>query len=102
MAHRQDSLLATLMELINQSGLEAVTDTLRILFNEAIKIEREQVLGAGLYERSENRKGYANGYKPKTLETRMGKMTVSVRFAVIWSFIPQLWTKAAAVNVPSS
>jgi putative transposase len=79
MTHRQDdNLLATLMELVNQNGLEAVTDTLRILFNEAMKIERDQVLGAGLYERSENRKGYANGYKPKTLETRMGKIAVSV------------------------
>jgi transposase-like protein len=66
------------MELVNQNGLEAVTDTLRILFNEAMKIERDQVLGAGLYERSENRKGYANGYKPKTLDTRMGKIAVSV------------------------
>lgn len=79
MTHRQDdNLLATLMELVNQNGLEAVTDTLRILFNEAMKIERDQVLGAGLYERSENRKGYANGYKPKTLDTRMGKIAVSV------------------------
>jgi transposase-like protein len=66
------------MELVNQNGLEAVTDTLRILFNEAMKIERDQVLGAGLYERSENRKGYANGYKPKTIDTRMGKIAVSV------------------------
>ena len=79
MTHRQDdNLLAALMELVNQNGLEAVTDTLRILFNEAMKIERDQVLGAGLYERSENRKGYANGYKPKTIDTRMGKITVSV------------------------
>lgn len=66
MTHRQDdNLLATLMELINQNGLEAVTERWRILFNEAMKIEREQVLGTGLYVRSENRKGYANGYKPK-------------------------------------
>jgi putative transposase len=79
MTHRQDdNLLARLMEPVNQNGLDAVNDTLRILFNEAMKIEQDQVLGAGLYERSENRKGYANGYKPKTIDTCMGKIAVSV------------------------
>ena len=33
---------------------------------------------AGPYERSENRRGYANGFKPKTLHARMGTMSFSV------------------------
>ncbi|MGA1718730.1 MAG: IS256 family transposase, partial [Aquiluna sp.] len=30
------------------------------------------------YERSEDRKGYANGFKPKTLQTRMGPLELAV------------------------
>jgi len=75
---KDNSLLASLMQMVNENGLEAVTETFRILLNEAMKIERDQTLGAGLYERSEDRRGYANGYKPKSIDTRMGKLTVNV------------------------
>ncbi len=34
--------------------------------------------GQGPYERCESRRGYANGYKPKTVDTRMGKLNVDV------------------------
>jgi transposase-like protein len=43
-----------------------------------MKIERTHALNAEPYERSEARRGYANGYKPKTLDTRMGRITVNV------------------------
>jgi putative transposase len=75
---KENNLLASLMQMVNENGIEAVTETFRILLNEAMKIEREQALGAGLYERSEDRRGYANGYKAKTIDTRMGKLMVDV------------------------
>lgn len=75
---KENNLLATLMQMINENGLAAVAETFRILLNEAMKIERDQTLGAGLYERTDNRQGYANGYKPKTVDTRMGKVLVNV------------------------
>jgi transposase-like protein len=75
---KENNLLATLMQMVNENGIEAVTETFRILLNEAMKIERDQALGAGLYERSEDRRGYANGYKTKTIDTRMGKLMVNV------------------------
>ena len=34
--------------------------------------------GAGLYERNPDRRGYANGYKSKTLDTTAGTVTVDV------------------------
>ena len=55
-----------------------MADVLKILFNEAMKIEREQALAAGAYQRTPDRKGYANGFKPKTVDTRMGRITVDV------------------------
>ena len=42
-----------------------------------MQIERERFLGAGRYERTPGRQGYANGYKPKRIDTPAG--TVSVR-----------------------
>ena len=75
---KENNLLASLMQMVNENGLEAVAETFRILLNEAMKIERDRTLGAGLYERTDNRQGYANGYKPKTVDTRMGRLMVSV------------------------
>ena len=48
------------------------------LFNLAMRLERERFLGAGLYERNPDRRGYANGYKSKTLDTTAGTVTVDV------------------------
>src|SRR5512135_222524 len=48
------------------------------LFNLAMRLERERFLGAGLYERNPDRRGYANGYKPKKLDTTAGTVTVEV------------------------
>jgi transposase-like protein len=35
-------------------------------------------MGPGLYERSSERQGYATGYKPKTVKTRLGDTTFDV------------------------
>jgi transposase-like protein len=43
-----------------------------------MQVEREKYLQAGSYERTEDRKGYANGYKPKTMKTRLGEITFAV------------------------
>ena len=66
------------MELLIENGFDGFADVLQILLNEAMKIERDHVLGAAPYERCETRKGHANGYKPKTVDTRMGRITVDV------------------------
>jgi putative transposase len=79
MAHRNnDNKLDAVMEMLIENGFEGFADVLRILLNEAMKIERDQALGAGLYERTDSRKGYANGYKPKAVDTRIGKLNVDV------------------------
>lgn len=48
------------------------------MVNEAAKIERSVYLKALPHERSDQRTDYANGYKPKTVMTRMGKLTFDV------------------------
>jgi len=79
MAHRNDSSkLDAVMELLIENGFESFADVLRILLNEAMKIERNHALCAGPYERTDARRGYANGYKPRTVDTRIGKLMVDV------------------------
>jgi transposase-like protein len=51
---------------------------MQTLINEAMKLERSQVLGARPYERTPERRGHANGYKPKTVRTRVGELHVAV------------------------
>lgn len=73
-----DNKLDAVMELLIENGFEGFADVLRILLNEAMKIERDQALCAQPYERTDSRKGYANGYKPKTVDTRMGRLCVDI------------------------
>ncbi len=56
-------------------GLEAVPEMMRVLINQAMQVERSKYLQADEYERTEERKGHANGYKPKTVRTRMGEIS---------------------------
>jgi len=79
MAHQPDStVVEAVVQLLCENGLESMAEAVRILLNEAMKAERCQALGAGAYERSEKRRGYANGFKPKTINTRVGSMTVQI------------------------
>ena len=79
MAHRKHgNAFDDAMELLIENGFDGMADVLRILLNEAMKIEREDALAAGAYQRTPDRKGYANGYKPKTVDTRVGRIAVDV------------------------
>lgn len=79
MTHQEDgTVFETVMELLTQAGFNGFTEAFRILMNEAMKVERSTALGAQPYQRSEERKGYANGFKPKTLTTRMGPIPLSI------------------------
>lgn len=55
-----------------------MAEVMRLLLNHAMQAERSKALGAAPYERSTTRKGHANGFKPKTLQTRLGELTVDV------------------------
>ena len=59
-------------------GLDGAGEALRILVNEASKIERAQFLNARPHERTPERADYANGFKQKTVMTRVGEQTFDV------------------------
>ena len=78
MSQTQDTIVAALMEQMIAEGPEGMAQVFTTLFNLAMRLERERFLGAGLYERSPDRRGYANGYKSKTLDTTAGTVSVDV------------------------
>jgi len=79
MTHQKDvTVFETVLELLTQAGFDGFSEAFRILMNEAMKVERSHVLDAKPYERSEKRKGFSNGFKPKTLTTRMGQIPLSI------------------------
>src|ERR1700722_7557229 len=65
-------------QLLAEQAFDGLADALRVLLNEVMKRERAAVLGAGPYQRAEGRTCYANGFKPKTVQTRVGALTLAV------------------------
>jgi transposase-like protein len=72
--HPLDAAFAALLA----NGLDGAGEALRILVNEASKIERTQFLNAQPHERTVGRTDYANGFKPKTVMTRLGEQTFDI------------------------
>ncbi len=57
---------------------EWMRDLLERLLQEVLDLEFHQFLGAAPYERSQDRKGYRNGYYHRELFTRVGRLTLRV------------------------
>ena len=94
---RNPIVIEDLVELINEhGGMDSFSQALSLLMDRAMTIERADVLGAEPYERTDTRRGYANGFKPKTLHTRLGAVPLrvpQVRGDV--SFYPSALTKGS-------
>lgn len=87
------TLPGDLLEQITSQGLDIIPELVRILVNAAMRVERENFLGAEPYQRSDQRQGQANGYKPKTVQTRMGDITFAIPQVRDGGFYPQALEK---------
>jgi putative transposase len=78
--HRNDpELLNTIMQLLTEQGASAgLAEGIRLLVNEAMCQERSHALQAQPYQRTRTRQGQANGFKPKTLATRLGPIQFQI------------------------
>lgn len=73
-----DTIITEMLQTLMNEGLQGFPAVIARMYNLAMQFERELHLGAGKYERSEERTGYANGYKPKTLNTAAGKLQLQI------------------------
>lgn len=74
----QTDVINTVLQLLLDNDQNALAEGFRVMVNEAMKAERSYALNAAPYERSAERLGYANGFKPKTVATRLGSLTFQV------------------------
>lgn len=87
------TLPAELIEQLASQGFDALPELIRVLLNTAMQAERQQYLNAERYERSPERQGHANGFKPKTVQTRLGEITFEVPQVREGGFYPEALEK---------
>jgi transposase-like protein len=77
MTHQtENSAIEQVLEDILANGMQGLKTAVSILINEAMKVERRRALGAEPWQRSDQRQGFANGYKPRSLKSRVGKLSL--------------------------
>ncbi len=101
MAHQKNYNLSTSMiEELAQNGLEVIPELVWVILNSVMQAERSKYLQANAYERTEDRQGHANRYKPKTVRTKLGDITFAVPQVREGGFYPSALKKVCEVNEP--
>ena len=60
------------------SGQDGLAKLVEVVVNQILEAQVSEALGAERHERSEERQGYRNGYRARTLYTRVGPLTLQV------------------------
>ena len=75
---QQNNLLMTVIEALSSDEGDKMKPLLEAVLNAVMRSERDTALQAEPYERSEDRLGYANGFKNKMLNSRVGKLELNI------------------------
>lgn len=79
MTHREDlTPVDRALTVLAEEGFEGMAEAIALLMNEAMKLERSAFLGAEPHERTTERRGHANGFKPKSVKTRTGRVRLQI------------------------
>lgn len=79
----------SILEQFISNGAQNLAPVIEVLLNEAMKMEREEALKARPYERSNERLGYANGFKERDYSSRLGNLRVQIPQVRGLSFYPK-------------
>jgi putative transposase len=94
MTYQQDCTLpADLLQQVSEQGFDILPDLIRTIVNAAMQAERQQYLKAEPYQRTSEREGHANGFKPKTVHTRVGDITFAIPQVREGGFYPEALEK---------
>ena len=88
MSHAAAPELASLLD--GSSAGELIPQLARRGLQQLIELEVAAVLGADRHERSEERLGYRNGYRPRTLTTQVGDLDLLIPRLRSGSFLPSI------------
>jgi putative transposase len=86
--HRAAVDLAPLLD--GSSAGELIPELARYGLQQLIELEVAAVLGADRHERTEERLGYRNGYRPRSLTTQVGDLELLIPKLRTGSFLPSL------------
>jgi len=78
MDRNKDTAIEAVLEQLIEHGPGEIASLFARVFEMAMQVERERFLGASHYARTEDRRGYANGYKSKRLDTPAGTVNIQV------------------------
>jgi putative transposase len=83
-----DTDLGAAWEVLSNQGLDGLGRAVEILLNTAMQLERNRHLDAEPYQRTAQRQGYANGFKPKSVKSRLGVLGLAIPQVRDSSFYP--------------
>ena len=79
MTHQEENpVVDHVMAVVIEHGPAAMASAFATIMNLAMQIERQQALKAESHQRTERRQGYANGFKSKTMRTRVGEVSLRI------------------------
>ena len=78
MTHAYNDAMEMILQQLIRGGADQIRPVIEQLLNIAMRLEREQFLQAKPYERTQQRRGYANGYEPKRLDTPFGTLALEI------------------------
>jgi transposase-like protein len=70
--------LDALLDYLSNSDQDTLREVLQHTLQALIEAEAAGVVGAQPHERSEDRVGYRNGHRPRTLDTRVGRLELGI------------------------
>ena len=59
------SMPQSILQVVSEKGFDGIREIMQKLFNEVMKMERENYLHAKPYQRTDERTDHANGFKPR-------------------------------------
>ena len=80
--------LDQILEVVSEHGTDAMAQAFTSLLQLAMEVQRDRAVGTGPHQRSDERRGHRNGYKPKTIQTRVGELSLQVPKARGVEFYP--------------
>jgi transposase-like protein len=91
--HEDFTLPAELLEQVQEHGLDVLPELIRVIINTAMQAERAEHIHSAPYQHNPERQGHANGFKAKTMRTRVGDISFAIPQVREGGFYPQALEK---------
>ena len=76
--HTDTTLSQDILNPILETGLEGLPQAISLLINHAMLVQRSQHLRVAPYQRNSLRNGHSNGFKNRSIESRLGAIDLKV------------------------